>query len=283
MGIRVSEREMGAVFSAYGTPTGDIHYEPFVESVDLVFTRKGLENDPDADHNGALESPVKGRLHQFGQRLDADEELMCSAVLKKCERLAHTRGLIFKTFFLDHDHSHNGFVTPSQFERAMEVCFRGAISRDEVNLLKKRYSDGRDINYKAMHVDITPDSVAPGRTSGSTFRESRRVPPLDAGADRVNTDRVMRNLIRQTSAKRIRVKGFFTEFDRMRTGHCTAQQFKRALVACNFKLLNEADMTALARRFYNVRCCCVVVAAVAVFRCSIAWPGGGGACACRDE
>lgn len=251
MGIKVNDRELEAVQQAYGTDNGDIYFEPFADGVNRVFTTKHLELDPDCDRDGALEPPIKGRLHVYGGKLDADEQLMCSAVLQKCERLAKTRGLIFKAFFLDHDRNNNGFVTPSQFHRAMQVCFRGAVTHAEVALLAKRYSDGADVNYKAMHVDITPDAVAPGRTSGTTFRESRRVPALDAGYETLNTSRIMRTIIRETSSRRVRVKEFFSEFDPMRTGHCTAAQFKRALVLCNFNMLTAADMTALCRKYFN--------------------------------
>ena len=69
----------------------------------------------------------------------------------------------------------------------------------------------------------------------------------------MDTAGVLSRIIRQVSARRIRIKTFFSEFDSMRTGHCTASQFKRGLALCNFKLVTAADMTALCRRYFNVR------------------------------
>lgn len=221
-----------------------------------MFVTKGLENDPDAD---VTEAPQPGApLHSFGQRLDADEELLLDALLQKLTNLTKFRGLIVKAFFLDHDRHNAGFVTPAQFRRAITSCFKpGTLGDIDLQLLEKAYGDGKDVNYRQLHIDVTPEATSRERNATlaltGTMKASRRVPALDAGADAINVQGVLDRIIRQTASKRVRMRDFFKEFDPMRTGHCTPSQFKRALISCQFQEVTAADMTALANNFANVR------------------------------
>ncbi len=60
-------------------------------------------------------------------------------------------------------------------------------------------------------------------------------------------------LVREVAANRIRVREFFFDFDPLRSGHITQEQFKRALIAGKFSGLTDDELAALAAKYTNVR------------------------------
>jgi len=237
--ISLTPDEVNVLVATYGTPDGlSFRYQDFCDDIDSVFTTKGLEKKPDAVPTAtvALAPAVD---------LGEEDEATVSALLASLGDLVQTRGIVVKSFFRDYDRSNSGAVTRAQFEREIKRCFP-ALADSDVAILALKYAanGGKDVRYRDLHAAVTPAAGAVASVSG-------RLTKLKLTSGPVDVDALEDALIREVSANRIRVRDFFSCFDRMRTGHCTADQFRRGLFLCKFSCLSDEGMQALSDKYFN--------------------------------
>lgn len=192
---------------------------------------------------------IPGAGRTIGLELGAGESRAYEDILRWCSESVRTRGVLVKSFFLDFDKHKNGTVSATQFGRAVRICFP-LLSDGDVEVLAKRYAVGADVNYRAFHVDVTPDAVAPGRDLGGGS-VSGKLQKLKLTSGDVDVEALCDRLVREVASNRVRVREFFFDFDPLRSGHCTQEQFKRALISSKFSGLNDDELQALAVKFTN--------------------------------
>lgn len=247
LGASLSAGELAAIFVRWSAGDGTFRYSEFADFMDKVFTRKGLETNPDAK----LHNPMAGRpLHPYGGKESEEEASAISGIIDSCAAFVASRGIIVKDFFRDFDRRNNGYVSRAQFLREIYHVVP-TLNETEVQLLMAHYrDDSGDINYRAFHTDVTPDAVAPGRGGAGVPTVGARRGKLPVGGDGKASE-VEDRLIRQCAANRVRPAEFFRDFDPKRTGYISRPQFLRGLINCKFAELPEGDMQQIADKYWS--------------------------------
>eukprot|EP00499_Haloplacidia_sp_CaronLabIsolate_P004137 CAMPEP_0196770714 /NCGR_PEP_ID=MMETSP1104-20130614/1291_1 /TAXON_ID=33652 /ORGANISM="Cafeteria sp., Strain Caron Lab Isolate" /LENGTH=1022 /DNA_ID=CAMNT_0042140829 /DNA_START=17 /DNA_END=3083 /DNA_ORIENTATION=+ len=258
-GVRLSQQELDVVCNKYAESGGLFNYLRFCDAIDKVFTAKGLEKRPGA----TPKSPLRGSTLRagFGRLTLADDpELL--ALLRRARVFVRTHGLVVKEFFRDFDKLNSGIVTKQQFRRELERCFSGAgFSDRELSRIVERYcvanvdGDGHvDADYRRLHNELEDPtflelSGPPSKAGAHEPPRNRRVGmPLVPGAE----DRdPLAHVIRAVAERRVRLKEFFVDYDRLRSGFCTRAQFLRVLHIAAIPDITEADMEALADHYWD--------------------------------
>jgi len=187
-----------------------------------------------------------------------EEENLLSTILMYLRKQISTRRIMLKPVFQDFDRIQTGHVTFEQYTRALtqlglnlpEYCFK---------ILARKYMDKntpREVNYAAFVEDVdeyykrpqkhdvesaalmprpnitdfiepTSDYVAPAYADGTDLlhagigvNKNKKGVMFDELIDRLRSEVVM---------KRIRIKEFFKDIDKLRKGYCSADQFRRVL------------------------------------------------------
>lgn len=247
-GVQLSSKEVNVIIAKYCLPNDRlfVDYRRFCDLIDKVFTIKRLEARPEMQKTKSIDivEPKYG-LDPITQT----EAHVLDRIKKNLEAAARPRGIILKDVFRDLDHNNSGYVTRAEFSRGILGIVR--LNESDLNVLKKAYGNQLDVNYRALHYDI---SRSPSDINASIarpqFPERRR--------QRVHCENLeiegvcdLESQLRQLAARdRIRVRSFFTDFDSFRTGKITRPQFERCVKLC-FTTISEQQLNLLANKYAN--------------------------------
>lgn len=243
VGIRISPDELAALQNAYEDPLDStlVNYRAFCDQVDAPVVSKGLEQTPTAQIINPLEGVSLHELPVLSQ-LEQQELLILS---QRLSATAQTKGIVIKDICKDFDRNNSGHITPQQFLRNIFSAFHG-LMQSEADLLIRAYSTDIGVNYRALNRDICDSAVTkPDRQENKS--SSSGISTRSTG--HVSTVQTEQQLLDIVKRDRLRVKSFFTEFDRLRTGKCTSDQFKRGLKLCFGAGINQDQMEALAVKY----------------------------------
>lgn len=247
-GVQLSSKEVNVIIAKYCLPNDRlfVDYRRFCDLIDKVFTIKRLEARPEMQKTKSIDivEPKYG-LDPITQT----EAHVLDRIKKNLEAAARPRGIILKDVFRDLDHNNSGYVTRAEFSRGILGIVR--LNESDLNVLKKAYGNQLDVNYRALHYDI---SRSPSDINASIarpqFPERRR--------QRVHCENLeiegvcdLESQLHQLAARdRIRVRSFFTDFDSFRTGKITRPQFERCVKLC-FTTISEQQLNLLANKYAN--------------------------------
>jgi len=201
-----------------------VKYQIFCDRVDglegPLFQEK-METMPKSFPSELLPSP----LTEKRRALPNEAESFVDELLEYLRYMCRTNGWIFKQYYKDFDRHNLGKVTPQQFRRNFPL----ELSEDQFLFLELKYQDPvfGDINYRALHDDITEPVVGGGNTEYQENPLAKR--PADT--DRRLVAEVELRLQNAIFQRRVRLKDFFNDYDRLRTGLVTQTQFKRGMLA----------------------------------------------------
>eukprot|EP01062_Namystynia_karyoxenos_P047664 TRINITY_DN3606_c2_g1_i1.p1 TRINITY_DN3606_c2_g1~~TRINITY_DN3606_c2_g1_i1.p1 ORF type:complete len:958 (+),score=413.58 TRINITY_DN3606_c2_g1_i1:106-2874(+) len=202
-----------------------VNYANFCDAVDAVFTKKNLEKNPGLEEDEVSSPKSVLASRKPDNELSAEEWDTLQRLTKKFVAEAKARGLILKDFFKDFDRHHNCKVTQAQFHRA----FPFRLDPAELAVMLKRYRSNEqftkgDIEYLRWVQEV--DSIigepaptrasAPAHTGGKTKREH-------------DADGLIAELRRHVRQNRFRVDEALRDYDKLRSGFITVNQFQSAL------------------------------------------------------
>lgn len=158
----INKDDFDQLVQSYSREDGLFGYAWFCEQIDEAFTTKHLEQAPLATvsmPDSTVTSPARRnyiRLDQLTQNRVAEVEDCLRAKIR-------VRRILIKPMFQDLDRSHRGFISKSQFARAMGTCGL-ALSETEIALLSTVYctlGNHVDFNYVdfCKRVDPMDDDV----------------------------------------------------------------------------------------------------------------------------
>jgi len=245
-GIKITVAEASAVADAYIDPaSGDVHYGNFSESIDNAFGPKNLEPLPTA------EVAMPGSTLQFGFEpnplADSEQEEILAYVLHRLALLCRTRGINLKECFRYYDKQTQGCVTEQQFRR----CFPfDGFTEQEMDILVDRYTNKgmsvlNGINYQAMHDDVMDRNEA--SADPPYPRSDLVIRPDDSrwtAEDYTPEEKVQARVVE----RRIRIREWFTDYDPLRKGYCTAGQARSILGLCLIPI-SQGDWEALCAKY----------------------------------
>lgn len=289
-GLVMSSDEMDLLGDAYACEEVDslgkhwIAWKSFVDDIDSVFTVKGLERAPGFDLN-----PLQTRGEQFGgtkfeKELTLDEERSVMKVVQTIKHEVDRRRMHIKPAFEDFDRSRQGFISATKFERVLSMLALLPAEPAQTRLLSLKFREQSskgtnatlssvcDVNYRAFlqAVDLvgsvasaTEDDGVVLPTSVAYRQDLYSSGPVGAatGAGRDVRDRLARSadlepllaeLRRQLNARRIRIKEFVAEGDKLRSGEITLAKFHTALNRSGC-VLGEGDVATLSAHFQSAR------------------------------
>ncbi|KAG7382175.1 hypothetical protein PHYPSEUDO_005150 [Phytophthora pseudosyringae] len=246
-GLLLSSTEVNLLVAKYriADDPSFVDYRRFCDLMDKVFTVKGLEAKPTL--HSSTHSDLQAVKTFALELLTPTEEATLAVVKQKLVEAVMNKGIVLKDVFHDFDRSNAGKVTRPQFVR--DISDIVVLSSEEMDVLLKAYGDKLDVHYRALHFDICPGA------SGAEIKAAQPRSPerrhLTAPAGTHHSDAVQEletELSELVMRDRIRTKNFFTDFDQLRTGKCTEDQFRRCVKLC-FPIVSEKDLTLLVQKY----------------------------------
>lgn len=252
------------MLSKYKQPNGLVCYAEFAKNIDCVFS--------DSVNPDEVIEKSKSTANFTEPEMDT-----LIALLHSIRTQVVNKRILIKPQFQDYDRTNSCHITAEQFRRVLkELCL---IPPDEAlfQLLLRKYFDKgnvREINYFKFCADIDkPEDIFPVyqaknpkaentilhgqlRDAGSSFFDAS-TKDLDVINNRYMQKRVEifndpndveTRLQHHVVMKRVRIEEFFNDFDKLRRGKVTKNQFQSILSMLNFQLSFQ-ELDALALRY----------------------------------
>ncbi|TMW67968.1 hypothetical protein Poli38472_007640 [Pythium oligandrum] len=288
-GLLLTKEEVGLLGEDYALEDVDsignhlVAWKKFVEDVESVFTVKGLERMPNHD---LTDLQTKGE--QFGgakqdKDLTSMEEHKVTQAIVTMKKAIDRQRLEFKAAFEDFDRSKQGFISATKFDRVLsmfQLLPEAVTARLIVIKFREQTSMGNsmtlssicDVNYRAFlnaldlvgkvlaNGDDTTSLILPGSVayrqgvyaSGLMQHDGMRRQTRGDKAGVADVHQVVRELRRQLDAKRIRMKEFIAEGDKLRSGEVTVAKFHTALNRSGC-VLDAVDVNTVTEHFRSAK------------------------------
>nr|VZI49794.1 unnamed protein product [Spirometra erinaceieuropaei] len=203
------------------------------------------------------------------QNLTEDEEVRVSNILSTLREKVRTQRIQTYPIFRDYDTSTalTRTMTPMQMSRALHFL-RLNVGSEDCRLLAKKFADPvtKYVNYAALCEAIDPmfQASAPVRDAtheiegdagpppkiGDFVKPAQRcdwdavsTPIAKSCGDSADLETLMARIRHLVLVNRIRLKGFFEDFDPLRSGRITKDQFMRALSNASINRIGLHDLT----------------------------------------
>lgn len=238
----------------YALANGLINYSAFCNNVEAVFA-------PGVSAQATVQSSIST------SKFTDYEKGQLTSIISDIKQLIKAHRILLKPFFQDFDPANTQHITLQQFGRVLKQL-QLMPEEPEFELICKKYFDRvntREVNYvKFCHDVDKPEDMFPGffnsnakkadqvpvgvtratksnffpnSTKGLNVLQSRfSEPPINIDNDPSDVEKRLRAHV---VMKRVRVNEFFRDFDKLRKGKVTANQFKAILSTLNFTLSEE--------------------------------------------
>lgn len=223
-----------------------VHYKKMLDFFNTVFTEQNLEKQPTMEVLGAKKVPL------YTTKKDLNEkEQKFEAIISQIATTVRTRRIQIKPLFQDFDQSLCGLyatrrVTKSTFERALSMLGL-KIQPDDYQILCDKYNDLNNgtVNYLMFLKDI----------DAMQDMDKKHEPPqtrfyAEKKPNEITVDTVMKKVQYKVLAERIRMVDIMKDFDPLRSGSISQNQFKSCFTVAKIRLVKE-EMEILCNRFRN--------------------------------
>ncbi|KAJ3031489.1 UNVERIFIED_CONTAM: hypothetical protein HDU68_003429 [Siphonaria sp. JEL0065] len=241
--LNLDELEISTIVSAYKDNEGRVKYRQFCKSIEEIFTKSNLENDPLAE----VIPPAREFLVQGTNELAPVEEARCAQILTRLKTLMKERRLLLAPFFKDFDKylgaGNIGRVTRSHFSRLLSTM-KMDVSDMDLHILFKKFEDREQakVNYMEFIRTIDPETYhtytattnQPAAPSPSSGRRQNQ-----ANLHRTTLETLMDRIRYHAATKRIRVAEFFRDFDKLRCYSIPRHEFIRGINRIGLSLTPE--------------------------------------------
>jgi len=242
--------ELAALTAKYSQLQQDgktlVCYKAMLDNYAVVFTESNLEKQPLKEilATKTLKSvPNKKTLNEMEEKYEA--------VLTTIKNIVRTRRIQLKPLFQDFDQSLSGLyatrrVTRNRFERALSMIGI-KLAPEEYAILAEKYNDLNDgtVNYLLFlqDIDAMHDMDMKFEVPNKKFIKERVVTDL-------TLDDVMKKIQYKVLADRIRLAECMKDFDPLRSGSISKNQFLSCFSVAGINLTAE-EMNILNQRFRN--------------------------------
>jgi Ca2+-binding EF-hand superfamily protein len=270
--VTFTELELQALANKYRNPSsGRVRYADFCDSIETVFTTKGLERMPTAEVPSITAEAFLGPR----QLSDADEmDLM--ELMERVKERVRVRRLQIKPIFQDYDRKavtktiskfcHRvGTVTKAQFKQGLAIALSGMpFNEREYDLLCRKFDENGDVNYVAFAEQIDAENMvdktmpATGINTISELHEMRERPiemyqrfdtfRSDDALMTHDNETVMVRIKALAYKNRLRIHEFFRDYDKLRNGTVTIPQFRIVLDMLKIRI-TEQEFDDLANKY----------------------------------
>lgn len=239
-GLTITPSQAAEMAAQYRLANGDnrVRYTEFCESMESIFTDKGLEKSP----TKKMEAYSTTKLSRK-QPLSANEEATFVAAMERFSAEANSKGMLLKPPFEDYDRHSNGYVTSSQFIRALP--FKS--SEWEQDILCRKYEDATgNVHYMSFirdlepfrNVSTYPDEAPRYVVKGAEEADHHTIHPAPP------QETIMTRLKRFVLTQRCRPLEFLRDFDKLRKGTIPETLFCTGIRQMNYPF-SESEISAL--------------------------------------
>ena len=262
LGITLSDSEFNEILNIYhvdalGSREKRIKWMDFCEDVDTIFTTKGIDKDPlykVPQIDKSIIEPIKNVPVEFTE----EENMIIGELLMSYKMVFKNKRLHLKPLFEDFDITKIGYVTKNQFTRLLKQFDLIPNNERQFNLLLKRYMDKgnlNEVNYYQFIRDIdqyNEDSKVISKSYADSFVGFRKKPRPNNATISNETPQDLTDLLgrlgRKVKEERIRISDFLKDFDKLRHGNVSKQQFRLALNMAKLPL-SEAEFCLILENF----------------------------------
>ncbi|KAJ3323799.1 hypothetical protein HDV06_001169 [Boothiomyces sp. JEL0866] len=269
IGYDLNENEMESICNFYKDPkiNGYCLWKKFADTIDKVFVTPNLESNPSYVHN---EEPTRSPFQSTGIKLSAREEEVCAKVIENIRHHMKFRKANIKPFFHDCDIicSGIGHVTKSQFRQCL-TFMECDVTEEEFEILCKKwmklgaYYDMRskDYNYindvgqnicyflflQEIEKGLENDNEKQLYQEPRLKRKPKNNKPVDVFSH-TDFEKLMMKIKMKAKTERIRVIDFMSDFDHLRHGKISKNEFRRAIKVV-FGDTTEGDLKILEEHY----------------------------------
>jgi Ca2+-binding EF-hand superfamily protein len=248
-----TEADIQILLSQYQTDAERVDYRAFCDSIDKFFRRE-----------------QSAATYEGGDKFKREESKRLNEILKTIKTAVKSNRILLKPSFADFDTTKKQRITVQQFSRVLKQL-NLMPSEDDFDLICRQYFDKgntREVNYVKFCHDVdkpentttkedasktvtfdatsslggrlTKSNFFADTTKGINVLENRfSKPTINLSNDPNNVEDRIQNVV---VMKRIRIGEFFRDYDKLRKGKVTGNQFTTVLCMLNFTLTdNEYD------------------------------------------
>lgn len=218
-------------------PEKFFRYTEFVASINKAFTISGVDKNPTtAIAPVTRNDTLLARRKYLSAHPAGSSEI--DLILEQYRKAVKTMRIHLKPVFQDFDITKNGHVTKAQFLRVLDRLRIFAPEHVLQGLLKRYMDMGNidEVNYVDFCEDVDSSSqlFEVGQDFNHSFdyfpKSQARVSKAEIVRNTpVDVDDVLARVRKNCLEQRIRVGEFFRDFDRLRSGFITANQFRMGL------------------------------------------------------
>ena len=235
----MTDDEFESLANKYQTndPERFFKYSDFVANINKAFTITGIDKEPTVRVAPVTQNDtLLARRKYLSTNPAAGSEI--DSILEQYRQAVKTMRIHLKPVFQDFDITKNGHVTKAQFMRVLDRLRIFAPDHVLQGLLKRYMDMGNidEVNYVDFCEDV--DSSNQLFEVGQDFNHSfDYFPKTQARVSKaeivrnvpVDVDDVLARVRQVTMQQRIRIGEFFRDFDKLRSGFITSNQFRMGL------------------------------------------------------
>jgi Ca2+-binding EF-hand superfamily protein len=235
-------------------------YTDFCNTIDSVFTVKGLDKDPT---KVVKQSGVEEALPARRKRMEMDDESKKKLfeALNIASKLVLTQRFNMKPFFQAFDTTACGFISKTQFARVLsQVGLKP--TEDTMNVILKCYMNKGNVD-EVNYVDFVNDVDKPEviyqieEKDVSLLTATQMIKKNEEKKNKVKSivnrkpedlDDVLGFIRKKVKEERIRLDEFLRDFDKLRSGSITATQLRLGLNMAKL-VLSNAEFDVICENF----------------------------------
>lgn len=250
-GIQLSDSEFDLICAEFMSPTRKdyVLYRKFCDQVDSVITEKNLEKQPTRDLTSSklfAEASLTKRGPQKVASSSFSKMGEVELLLTKLRDAVKTRGIAMKLTFEDFDKFKRGKITKAQFTQGLDKLFK-FLSESDFKLLQEAYFEPLSgyVNYYKFIEDVDKSERVDGSTKSLYGQELEAemsknfVNQKDSKELPLDVSTLMHRVKSIVVKNRIRLKEFFSDYDKLRHGYVTRAKFRTALNVAKLELKEQ--------------------------------------------
>lgn len=226
LAIKLTPEQMQALGSKYDLKKdGRWNYRYFCDVIDQPFDPNCLKDDPVRQKKEAAEFLGTGRSVQ---PLAPGEEGRIESLLRSLQKFYQYRGINLRTSCEDFDRHHIGVIKESQFYRSFPRP--PEVTEEDVDILVRKYRDPDRaglLNYLNLHHDLVAIGQLLSQEETTCLPDNVNVSdylPAPPGAD-TTLQQIFDRIRVAVFKNRVRSIEFFKDYDKLRSGIITENQF----------------------------------------------------------
>lgn len=247
----LTKQEIQKVAVHYKTPDNRVQYKDFCDIMENTFNVPGLEKQPTVHPI----RPPRGALTRNLASISPEQEERIEMIISHIRKDVQKRRLMIYPYFRDYDRGvcYTRNVTKSQFARIMHFLSL-TVSHEDTALLCRKFEEpiSGDVNYPAFcqavdqefkHYTIDKASEEP------SLKYTPEMPPRLIDTSSVDLNEVINRIKHHTLINRVRVVGFFEDFDTLRSGSISRAIFTRGLNMMGIENITKTQLEALLNTY----------------------------------